>query len=651
MRTGLAICVVGMLVVAGCTADQDVTATRSRPAGPTSDPITSDPDTSTPDTSAPDTSDDADTDSLAWGSCQDDSANEPALECATLTVPLDYDQPDGDSIDLALVRLPATDDRIGAILLNPGGPGGSGFEFTALSATSLQSGMGLAGFDLVGFDPRGVDRSNGIRCLTDEQVDATAYLDDTPDDDAERAALDAADSQFETACIDVYGDTLRHYSTVNTARDMDRIRAAMGDDQISYLGISYGTYLGAMYATLFPDRVRAMVLDAAFEPTGDSVEEQYTTQLVGFSEAFDNWAAWCTDEPSCAFQSDDVPGAWDALMDRLDAEPAPATDGREANEAVGHTATISALYSESEWPVLAQALDDASVGDGDGLFRLADSYIGRNDDGTYDTIDQSGHIIRCASGIDAAAPADPEALAARLLELSPRFAEGITADDFDDSCDALMPDVTPTPLSYDGDAPIVVVGGLNDPATPIRWAEEMTAAMGDTARLVTYSGEGHGFVLTASCVTEAEANVLIDLELPEEGLACDPDPDVPEPDWWADTPTPQGVSDVVQVPEALAALGITPDVAWSELRLSDSLDPDGVLAAYEPLLTGAGFVSFGTQEPVPGVQQAVYQSPGDEAFSVLVLGEDALGDPDLGNLAEVLPEGTQTLVVLIAIPF
>ncbi len=629
-------CVAGMIVLPACTADRDVTATNARPIGSSAAPTTSASDGPAP---------------LAWGACEDDSANDEALECATLAVPLDHEAPDGETIGIALVRLPATSERIGAILLNPGGPGGSGFEFAALSATSLQTGMGLEAFDLVGFDPRGVDRSNGIRCLTDEQVDATVYLDDTPDDAAEQAALDAADSQFDEACLAEYGDTLRHYSTDATARDMDLIRAAMGDDQISYLGISYGTYLGATYATLFPDRVRAMVLDAAFEPTGDSVDEQYTTQLVGFTEAFDNWASWCTDSSDeCSFTSDDVPGDWDALIDQLDATPVPASDGRSANSAVATTATISALYSESEWPVLAAALADGRDGDGDALFRLADSYVGRNDDGSYDTIDQSNTIITCASGIDQQMPDDPEALAAELLELSPRFAEGITADDFTDSCNTLMPDVAPTPLSYDGDAPIVVVGGLNDPATPLRWAEEMTAAMGDTARLVTYSGEGHGFVLASSCIVEAESNVLTDLVLPDDGLACHPDPDVERPDWWDDLPTPDGVSGAVDVPEAFAALGLTPDQAYAELRISETLDPDAVLTAYESPLEAAGFTDFGRQEPIPGVEQGIYQSPGEEVFSVLVLGPDALADPDLGNLDDVVPAGTRTLILLMAIP-
>ena len=438
-----------------------------------------------------------------------------------------------------------SDDRVRAILFNPGGPGGSGFDYVAQGGTTIVESLGLDDFDLIGFDPRGVDRSNGLRCLTDAEQDATQYLDETPDTAEEQAALDAASDQFETACLEKFGDTLRHYSTDETARDMDAIRAGLGDDQISYLGISYGTYLGATYATLFPDRVRAMVLDSAYEPTGDTVEQEYTTQLVGFEEAFNNWVAWCEATAECSFHSDDVGAVWNAPSAQLDVSPVTAEDGRLANQTVFDVATISALYSETDWPLLATALADVRDGDAASVFRLADRYVGRSDDGTYSTIQQSGAIIRCASGIDAAVPDDPEALVAELQRLAPRFSRGITVDDFEDSCNPLMPDVTPAPLTYEGDAAIVVIGGKNDPATPFRWAEEMDAAMGPDAGLVAYNGEGHGFLLTSTCVTEIEAAVLVDGDVPDDGTECDPDPEVEQPDWWDDLPVPEGVDGVL----------------------------------------------------------------------------------------------------------
>ena len=586
---------------------------------------------------------------LSWEACDDPAVIEDELECATLTVPLDYAEPDGDTIDLALVRVPASRSRDGAILTNPGGPGSSGFDFVAYSGTVLRDEMGLDEFDIIGFDPRGVDRSGGLRCLTDAELDASMYLDYTPDSPEEEDLLDAAPADFATECIDEYDDTLVHYSTANTARDIDAIRAALGDDQISYLGISYGTYLGGVYATLFPDRVRAMVLDAAFDPIGDTVEEAYSTQLVGFENAFDNWAAWCQDTPAeCSFSTDDVGAAWDELFDQLDAEPVEADDGRWANEAVMDTATTAALYSEYDWPLLGTALDQVRTGDPAALFRLADGYVGRADDGTYSTEQQSFAIISCASGFTSPTPDDPEALAEELREKAPRFGGEITADDLsgDDGCSTLTPDAEPVEIAYSGDAPVVVVGGENDPATPIRWAKEMTASMGGNARLVTYTGEGHGFVLAAQCVNEVEGAVLASLELPDEDTQCDPDPAVERPEWWDTIVTPEGVSDPIDSPALLGALGLGPSIAFGEVRDTE-LDVDTVLDAYDDTLTTAGFTLIQRQTPA-GFTQAIY-SLGDESFAILALSPEDLAAPELSPLAGLV-NPDRTLLVLISVP-
>lgn len=586
-----------------------------------------------------------------WAPCDDPTALDPALECATVTVPLDYDTPDGDTLDLALIRIPASGTRVGAVITNPGGPGGSGFDFVANAGSSLQFVLGLEGFDIVGFDPRGVDRSGGLRCLNDAELDATAYLDPTPETPEEQAALDESSTAFVTGCTTKFGDTLRHYSTDNTARDMDSIRAAMGDEQISYLGISYGTYLGGVYATLFPDRVRAMVLDSAYAPEGDTVEQQYSTQLVGFEEAFDDWATWCETTPDeCSFSSADVGTAWDALLVQLDEAPVTHTDGRQANQSVMGTATVAALYSRATWPQLALAFSTVQKGDATALFTLADGYIGRNPDGTYSSLQQSKSIIDCASGFENTPPEDPEALLARLKELAPRFGGLLTVDDLTGdgtgSCDALMPNVEPTEVAYAGDAPIVVVGGTNDPATPIRWAEELTAAMGPNARLVTYTGEGHGFVLAAKCVNEVEGAVLASLELPDEGTQCDPDPEVERPEWWDTILTPEGVSDPIDSPELLGALGLGPSIAFGEVRDTE-LDVDTVLDAYDDTLATAGFTLIERQTPA-GFTQAIY-SLGDESFAILALGPDDLAAPELSPLVGLV-NPDRTLLVLIYVP-
>ena len=586
---------------------------------------------------------------LSWGSCDDPAVTEDELECATLTVPLDYAEPDGDTIDLALVRVPASRSRDGALLINPGGPGSSGFDFVAYSGTVLRDEMGLDEFDIIGFDPRGVDRSGGLRCLSDAEVDASVYLDYTPDTPAEQELLDAS-AEFESACLETYGDTLRHYSTENTARDMDAIRAALGDSQISYLGISYGTYLGGVYATMFPGQVRAMVLDAAFDPVGDTVEENYSTQLVGFEEAFDNWAAWCEGTPDeCAFSTDDVGAAWDQLYADLDTEPVENGDGRLANQAVMDTATTAALYSESTWPVLATALERTTQGDPAGLFELADGYMGRSPDGTYSTEQQSFAIISCASGFTSPTPDDPEALAEELREKAPRFGGEITADDFsgDDGCSTLTPGAEAKEIAYTGDAPILVVGGENDPATPIRWAEEMTASMGDNARLVRYTGEGHGFVLISRCVTEIEATVLVRLELPTDGTSCDPDPDIERPVWWDGLPLPDGVSPWRSDPAVLGTLGIPPSFAYAQIAYT-SLAAQATMDAFDAAMEGAGNDLLDRQQPFDGIDQSVY-AVGDDVVIIFVIEPSDLDSPDLAGLSEVVAPG-MTLIVQLYFP-
>jgi pimeloyl-ACP methyl ester carboxylesterase len=650
-RTVIITTFLAALVAAGCTTDSGVTAVASAGTGDTSVTDPTDPTTPTDPTDPTDPTSPSSGGSLDWGACNDESATDEALECATLTVPLDHSNPTGETIDLALVRAPATSDREGAILFNPGGPGGSGFDFIAMNGTGIQSQMGLEAFDMVGFDPRGVDRSNGIRCVDDSFVDAHLYLDDTPDTPEEQALLDGESQGFIDGCNERYGDSLQFYSTGATARDMDLIREAMGDDQISYLGISYGTYLGAVYATLFPDRVRAMVLDSAYEPNGDSVEEQYLTQIVGFEGAFNDWARWCQDDPGCPFNAIDVGARWDALRVQLDESPLSVDSGRVVNQSTLDTATSAALYSQASWPVLADALAKAEEGDGAGLLSLADDYQGRHPDGTFDTLFQSIGIIECASGIEQAPPTDPEALLAKIKEQAPRWGADITIDDLTDTageCAELMPDQDVVELDYTGEGPVVVIGGTNDPATPIRWAEEMTAAMGPNARLVTFTGEGHGQLLTSTCVTEAQVAVLVDLTLPDEGTVCDPDPVVERPTWWDDLPAVPG-AEVVDLPAVTAALGLSDTLGYGETRVT-SAGLDETDTAFADALTEAGFMDLGTQDiGIDGTLEHGFFSKDGELLAVIVMAPEAFDTDALASAKSSVPEG-KTVVLLVYLP-
>ncbi|MDO8364748.1 MAG: alpha/beta hydrolase [Actinomycetota bacterium] len=650
---GLVIAVTAV-IAAGCTSDSGVTVqdrTSTPSTGSGSDTTDS---TQTDSTAATTTTEVLDIDPIDWGTCDDEEATDEVLECATLTVPLDYADPGGDTIDIALVRVPAESDRQGAVLFNPGGPGGSGFDFIANNGTAIQGEMGLQNFDIVGFDPRGVDRSGGISCVDDAFQDAHLYLDDTPDTPEEQALLDESEQGFTDGCRANYGDTLKFYSTEYTARDMDAMRVGMGDEQMSYIGISYGTYLGGVYASLFPDRVRAMVLDSAYEPNGDTVEEQYLTQLVGFENAFDEWAAWCEEDAACPFAAVDVGARWDALRLQLDENPLTDEDGRPGNQSTMDTATTAALYSESAWPLLADALARAEDGDPSGILSLADDYVGRSDDGTFASLFQSHAIIQCASGIVTQPADDPEGLLAKIKEQAPRFGGDITLEDLVpeegdlDGCTELVGETDVVELDYAGDGPILVVGGTNDPATPIRWAEEMTAELGPNAVMLTFTGEGHGQMLRSTCVTDVEATTLTDLELPDEGTVCDPDPAVEEPAWWGNLPIPAEFSEA-SLPALTAMLGISDTLGFAS-SYTTPLDLDAAAAAADSGMAAADFQMLDEFDlEIDGSTTYRYFSPDSELLIVIVLGPEAFDTEELSSAKTLVPDG-ESVVIYLYVP-
>lgn len=586
---------------------------------------------------------------ITWGPCTEEGID-PLFQCATVPVPLDYANPAAGTVNLALIRLPADPAvREGAVLFNPGGPGGSGFDYVAGMGQAAAGEMaGLNRFDLVGFDPRGVDRSGAIECVSDAVLDATMFPDDTPDNEGEQFILDVSKAALARGCRARYGDTLALYSTENIARDMDAIRAALGDEQISYIGVSYGTYLGAVYATMFPDRVRAMVLDSVVDTTGDTLVQQWTTQLAGFEGAFDNWAAWCEESSECAFTGPDVGGRWDALIARLDAQPVRAADGRWVNQAVMELATKSTLYSESMWPRLGTALADAEAGDGSGLLKLADIYNRRHADGTFDSIVQSFPVISCASGLWPDTPPDPAAMLAEIQAAAPRFARAVTLEDMRALCLDLIPhDVAAIVPSYNGTAPIVLIGGRNDPATPFRYAEELTAAMGPSARLVTYTGEGHGQILNSSCVTAIEAAAIAALQLPAPGTVCEPDPPFPQPSFWTQLPVPAGVGPAVDDPLIDVVLGLSERQYYSSAWALTG-DPAAVAAAYAAALPALGLqVAPVNTTVIEGATAVPAFTPDGTTLLVLILPPALLTTEDFADLAGTVAPG-QGLVVAAA---
>ena len=474
-------------------------------------------------------------DPIEWSTC-DEYPDDENLECGVLEVPLDYSDLEGETLEIALLRIPASSNKPkGVVLSNPGGPGGSGVDHVYSWSVEFVENLGLEDFDVVGFDPRGVGRSGGLSCLTDQQNDKFVYLDYTPDDDREQELYNEW-MEMEEPCTDKFGKALQFYSTENTARDMDLIRESMGFEQINYLGISYGTYLGGVYATLFPDRVEAMFLDSAFDPQGDTAEQDYLTQAEGFENAFNNWVDWCESMPDeCAFSSGDVKADWIDLYDSHELKSVFTDDGREVNGVVVDTATVAALYSRGEWSYLADALSALREGDALQILEIADLFVGRSDDGAYGNGYDSFSIIKCASGIINAEPRDPEVLLKKIQEVAPWYSRNDDIDSFGGGyCESVFDDSKIFEIDYQGDAPVVVLGGTDDPSTPIRWAKEMVMHMGTNASLLTFKGEGHSQIFSSRCVGEIAKELFNSGRKPNNEIECEADVPVAKPTWWND---------------------------------------------------------------------------------------------------------------------
>lgn len=513
-------------------------------------------------------SDDGRVGQIVWKLCEGENAPQSPFECGFVDVPVDYGNLDGDKISIALVRIPASTETQyeGVILLNPGGPGGSGFDFLAYQGKELLSKLELGAFDLVGFDPRGVDRSGGLRCYSDAEMDRFLYYDSTPDNEQEQAIFDEAELDDST-CEEKLGPEIKFYSTENIARDMDVIRAGLRVDKINYLGVSYGTYLGGVYATLFPDRVESMILDAAFDPQGDTEEERHLTQAVGFEKAFANWVQWCEGDTDCEFWARDVAGDWNALYTRLDNVSERSTSGRDVNHEVMRSATTYALYSESEWPYLADALQQVEEGKPDSLLQLADWDNHRQDDGTYSTQSDSFYIISCASGFERPLPKNPQDLVNKLKEVAPWYSRDVKISDFEEPwCEEIFEDQKLFEIDYQGNAPILIIGGENDPATPFRWAEEMLLNMGTNASLLRFAGEGHSQILKSKCVDAIARDVFSRKILPKSNTICDPDKPILKPDWWTEIPPGAMLGTVLNTDELDRFLGAKNTDSYSEYR-------------------------------------------------------------------------------------
>jgi pimeloyl-ACP methyl ester carboxylesterase len=453
---------------------------------------------------------------LSWSDCSDGD------RCAKLTVPLDYDQPQGSTIQLALLQVPASGSRIGSLVVNPGGPGAPGTDHAAQGGAAFGEPL-LGHFDIVGFDPRGTGDSSPVDCLSDSDLDRYLSSDPAPSTPSELATFRADQHAFAEGCPRLSGALASHISTVDSARDMDVLRAALGDARLNYLGSSYGTKLGATYAQLFPDRVGRFVLDGAVDPTL-SPRASALQQAAGFQQALDSYAANCVDSSVGCFLGKDVPAVEhtiSALLDQVSADPLPAGDGRELTEGNAFYGIAVTLYSRDYWILLSSALRAALQGDGSQLMRLADAYASRNSDGTFrDNSMEAFYAISCLddpSGFPyRKVPSQFPAFEKASPVFGKVFAWGLT------SCDGFTPrsDQKVPAIHAKGAAPIVVIGTTRDPATPYRWAVDLAHQL-DSGVLVRRDGDGHtGYHTGNACIDGVVESYLVSGAVPGDGTSC-----------------------------------------------------------------------------------------------------------------------------------
>lgn len=455
---------------------------------------------------------------LNWSDCGD------GFECARLAVPLDYDDPGRTQLQLAVTRIPAEDaDRqVGSLVLNPGGPGGSGVEY-ARAAEQVVSDRVRARFDVVGFDPRGVAASEpAVRCLDANGLDDYLAVDASPDDNGEVQDLAEVSQELVQGCRERSADLLPHVGTVDAARDMDVLRAALGDDGLTYLGKSYGTYLGAYYAELFPENVRALVLDGALDPEL-SGKEANLAQAQGFETALEAFVRDCVGRDECPLGTGSVDEAMDRLEDliaRTDREPLgnELGDGREVTQSLTVLGIAAALYSEEAWQHLRFGLDRAFEGDGTVLLQLGDQLIGRRPDGTYTNQTAANLAINCLDRPTPDEVSQVEANAEDAEQAAPHFGEFVMWGTL--PCTYWPAEPKQRDIDAAGADPLLVIGTTRDPATPHEWAEALADQL-ESGVLLSLDGDGHTAYRTgSSCIDRAVDRYIIEGEPPDAGTTC-----------------------------------------------------------------------------------------------------------------------------------
>ncbi|MDT5026366.1 MAG: hypothetical protein QOE61_2792 [Micromonosporaceae bacterium] len=471
------------------------------------------------------------TDSISWRSCGAEAQTlNPSLpsgltvQCGTVTVPQNWSTakdgkaPDGKTFDIALMRIRSNKqhDRIGSVVMNPGGPGGSGVDYLPYLAGRLP-GL-LDRFDLVSFDPRGVGRSAPIKCMSDADLDASFGYEPDPVSDASFQGAVALSRKIADACGAKYGEQLSVFSTEQTARDIDALRVALGEQKLNFLGYSYGTLLGGVYAELFPKNIRTMVLDGAVDPTQNSVQST-EGQAGGFELAFGNFTNWCKQNVTKCPISADPRGAVLSAIDKARTSPVKGTDGRSATAGWIFYAVVSTMYSQDSWQYLAQGISDLNKSNNPRIiFLLADSYAERDSAGHYKNLFDANNAVNCADSATVPTVEEVRQLQASWRTKYPLFGAPLATGLI--TCAVWPAKHDPYPVGPAvGAPPIVVVGTKGDPATPYDSTAKLANMLG-TGTVVTWDGEGHTAYPETPCIRDAIDGYFINLTVPAKGLTC-----------------------------------------------------------------------------------------------------------------------------------
>ena len=459
---------------------------------------------------------------VEWGPCTEQLAALASLRCGRLEVPLDHDDPDGPTIELELARAASKgspEERIGSLVINPGGPGASGVEFLAGAVQVMPSSI-TDRFDLVSFDPRGVGASSPVSCIDDDDKAESLDGDLTPDDPDEVAEAVEEQKELLEGCRERSADLLEHMGTADVAADLDLIREAIGDEQLTYLGYSYGTAIGAAYATMFPESTRALVLDGSVSP-GASEEEITLAQAQGFDTTYAHFVERCNASPDCPL-GPDAAAAVAEVRTRLASDPVRSVSehgARELGPDQFDLALATALYDTSLWGTTAAAIAQIDDSGAEVLWTLIDRQTGRQPDGTFDNSTEARTVVNCSDTTDRPTVDEAEAAAGRIRAAAPVFGEALGWATL--SCVGWPQDATPLPeLTGAGAPPVLVIGTLGDPATPYLWSQQMSEAL-ESAVLLTYEGAGHtAFLRGGQCIEDAVVDYLVELTVPQPGTRC-----------------------------------------------------------------------------------------------------------------------------------